>query len=79
MTTPARNLYQIKILRRILSARGTFWEDLMATEASTTRSGVVEIATRLQNVYPKPGHKVQVHLLDHVGRKTQVEWETPEE
>ena len=51
----------------------------MTTEASTTRSGIVEIAMRMQNVYRKPAYQVKVHLLDHAGRTTQVEWETPGE
>ena len=75
----ARNKYEIKVVCKQSSPAESSWKDVLTTEIDATRTSVVDIAARLQRVYPKPEHLVFVHLLDRSGQPREVAWETPEE
>ena len=79
MNVPARNKYQIKIVCQQSSPAESSWKDVLTTDIVTTRTSVVDIAARLQGIYPKPEHLVFVHLLERSDQPLQVAWETPEE
>jgi len=78
MNTPARNKYQIKIVCQQSSPTDSLWQDVLTTDIVATRTAVVDIAARLQSVFPKPEHLVIVHLLEPSGQLLPVAWETPE-
>ena len=73
-----RYQYRIKIISRPSAPTESTWTDVLTTEVVTTRSGVVAIAARFQKIYPRPGHRVLVHLLERAGEPLQVDWETLE-
>ena len=75
----AHHQYQIKIVSQQSSPTESPLKDLLTTEVVTTRAGVVAIAARLQKIYPRPGHRVLVHLLERSREPLQVDWETLEE
>jgi hypothetical protein len=79
MNIPARNKYQIKIVCQQSSPTESSWKDVLTTDIVTTRTDVVDIAARLQRIFPKPEHLVSVHLLERSGQPLPVAWETPEE
>lgn len=79
MNIPARNKYQIKVVCQQSSPADSSWKDVLTTEIVTNRTSVVDLAARLQGIYPKPEHLVLVHLLARSGQPLQVAWETPEE
>jgi hypothetical protein len=73
---PARYPYRIQIVSREVSATDSQWKDVMTTEAVTTRAGVVAIAARFQKIYPRPGYRVFVYLLERLREPLPVDWET---
>jgi hypothetical protein len=79
MNIRARNKYQIKVVCQQSSPAESSWKDVLTTDIVTTRTAVVDIAERLQRIFPKPEHLVFVRLLEHSGQPLQVAWETPEE
>jgi hypothetical protein len=79
MNIRARNKYQIKVVCQQSSPAESSWKDVLTTDIVTTRTAVVDIAERLQRIFPKPEHLVFVHLLERAGQPLQVAWETPEE
>lgn len=76
MDMSARYQYRIRILSRHSSPADSTWKDVMTTEVLTTRAGVVAIAARFQEIFPRPGHRVLVHLLERSRVPLQVDWET---
>lgn len=74
MSTPYE--YRIKIIRRQSHPAAPEWKDVLTTEVITTRAGVVSIAARFQKVYPRPGYRVLVHLLERSREPLQIDWET---
>jgi hypothetical protein len=76
---PARNKYQIKVVCKQSSPADSSWKDVLTTEIVSTRTSVVDIAARLQGIYPKPEHLVFVHLLARSGQPLRIAWETPDE
>ena len=76
MDTSARYQYRIKILSLQSSSPEPQWKDVLTTEAVTTRAGIVAIAARIQKIYPRPGYRVLVHLLERSREPLQVDWET---
>jgi len=79
MNVPALNNYQIKIVYQQLSPTDSSGKVVLATDIVTTRTAVVDIAARLQKIFPKPEHLVFVHLLERPGQPLQVAWETLDE
>ena len=79
MNAPARNNYQIKIVYQHPSPTVSSGKVVLATDIVTTRTAVVDIAARLQKIFPKPEHLVFVHLLERSGQPLQVAWETLDE
>ena len=79
MHIPARNKYQIKIVCQPSSPTESSWKDVLTTDIVTTRTAVVDIAARLQKIFPKPEHVVFVHLLERSGQPCPVAWETLDE
>ena len=75
----ARYQYRIKIISQRSSPTESSWKEVMTTEVFTTRASVVAIAARFQKIYPRPGHRVLVHLLELTREPLQVDWETLEE
>jgi hypothetical protein len=51
----------------------------MTTEVLTTRAGIVSIAAHFQKIYPRPGHRVLVHLLERAREPLPVDWESLED
>ena len=76
---PARNKYQIRVVCMQSAPADSSWKDVLTTEIVSTRTSVVDIAARLQRIYPKPEHLVFVHLLASSGEPLRVAWETPDE
>ena len=76
MDVSARYRYRINIVSRQSSSPESQWKDVMTTDAVTTRAGVVAIAARFQKIYPRPGYRVLVHLLERSREPLQVDWET---
>jgi len=79
MDVPARNNYQIKIVYQHPSSTDSSGKVVLATDIVTTRTAVVDIAARLQKIFPKPEHLVFVHVLERPGQPLQVAWETLDE
>jgi hypothetical protein len=79
MNDSARNNYQIRIVYQQSSPTESSWIDVLTTDIVTTRTGVVDIAERLQRIFPKPEHLVSVHLLERSGQPLPVAWETSDE
>jgi len=79
MNVPARNKYQITIVCQQSSQTESSWKNVLTTDIITTRSDVVDIAARLQRIFPKPEYLVSVHLLERSGQPLPVAWETREE
>ena len=79
MNAPARNNYQIKIVYQHPSSTDSSGKVVLATDIVTTRTAVVDIAARLQKIFPKPEHVVFVHLLERSGQPLPVAWETLDE
>jgi len=79
MNVPARNNYQIKIVYQHPSSTDSSGKVVLATDIVTTRTAVVDIAARLQKIFPKPEHLVFVHVLERPGQPLQVAWETLDE
>lgn len=75
---PARNNYRIRVVCK-QSTPAESWNDVLTTDMFTTRTSVVDIASRLQGIYPKPEHQVLVHLIGSSGQPLPVAWETPNE
>ena len=75
----ARNKHQIKIVCQQPSPTEPSRKDVLTTEMVTTRTAIVDIAARLQRIFPKPEHLVTMHLLERPGQPRQVAWETPDE
>jgi hypothetical protein len=78
MHIAARDKYRIKIVCRQSSPTDSWLSDVLTTDIVTTRTAVVDIAARLQKIFPKPDHAVLVHLLEHPDESLQIDWETPE-
>ncbi|HSB48266.1 MAG TPA: hypothetical protein VLD15_01985 [Burkholderiales bacterium] len=75
----ARYPYQIRIVRLQSNAERPLPKDVMTTEVVTTRVGIVAIAARFQKIYPRPGHRVLVHLLERSRDPLPVDWESLED
>ena len=79
MNVPALNNYQIKIVHQQPSPTDSSGKVVLTTDIVTTRTAVVDIAARLQKIFPKPEHLVFVHLLERSGQPRQVAWEALDE
>jgi hypothetical protein len=76
MDMPVCYPYRIHIVSRESSATDSQWKDMLTTEVVTTRSGVVAIAASFQKIYPRPGYRVLVYLLERSRQPFPVDWET---
>jgi len=79
MNVPARSNYQIRIVYQQPSPTDSSGKVVLTTDIVTTRTAVVDIAARLQKIFPKPEHVVFVHLLERSGQPLPVAWETLDE
>ena len=79
MNVPALNNYQIKIVHQQPSPTDSSGKVVLTTDIVTTRTAVVDIAARLQKIFPKPEHVVFVHLLERSGQPLPIAWETLDE
>ena len=68
--------YRIKIVGLQLSPGESQAKDVMTTEVVATPTDVLAIAARFQNLYPRPGHRVLVHLLERSREPLPVDWES---
>ncbi|HEY7744610.1 MAG TPA: hypothetical protein VIA19_16330 [Burkholderiales bacterium] len=75
----ARYPYQIRIVRLQSTADGSLPKEVMTTELVATRSGIVAIAASFQKIYPRPGHRVLVHLCERSRDPLPVDWESLED
>jgi hypothetical protein len=72
----ARYPYRIRIVSLQTIPEGSLPKDIMTTDVVTTRSGIVSIAARFQKIYPRPGYRVLVHLLERARDPLPVDWES---
>ena len=72
----ARYPYRVRIVGLQSTSAESEWTDVMTTEVVSTRAGIVAIAARFQKIYPRPGHRVLVYLLERSREPLPVDWET---
>ena len=76
MNADARNRYLVRVRSQRPYAPDS-WRDVLTTEITTTRAGVVAIAARFQKIYPRPAYQVEVHLLEGSSGPLDIDWEKP--
>jgi len=72
----ARYQYRIKVVSRQSPPANPQWKDVLTTEVDTTRAGVVAIAACFQKIYPRPGYRVLVDLLERSRDPSPIDWES---
>jgi hypothetical protein len=76
MDKPVRYPYRIQVVIRQSSPTDSQWKDMLTTEVVTSRAGVVAIAASFQKIYPRPGYRVLVYLLERSREAFPVDWES---
>ena len=76
MDMAERYPYRIQIVSQQSSPEESPSKSVMTTEVVTSRAGVVTIAARFQKIYPRPGYRVLVHLLERSREPFPVDWES---
>jgi hypothetical protein len=79
MDLSARYPYRIQIVSQRPSTEDPPLKDVLTTEVVSTRAGIVAIAARFQKIYPRPGHRVLVYLLERSREPLPVDWESLQE